>query len=381
MKKLSVLTLINMNPNKLGGLEEYAFHLSKELIQRSHFAGVGFPEYPPDWLLKEFNASGIEVLKFNHFVGSLTFIRELRKTIKKYNINILHATFYPFYSPYLIMATMGSSCKLIYSDQETRILHPSKGLSASFRFLRNRLYQKFINAIVADAEFIRKCQIQDHFTKPDKVPVIYNGVNLQRFKKANLTQRYDILAKFNISPDSYVIVAIAKCIMEKGLNYLIDAAKIIVKERPNSVLFIIGEGPQMSLFEQQTSALGLQDNVIFTGMRVDTETFLSIADVFVLLSVWEEAFAFTLLEAMASSCPVVATRIGAIPESVQDGVTGILVPPRDPQATADAILKLLNDSSLRSNMGFAGRQRVEHHFSLERWVNETIELYEKALEK
>jgi glycosyltransferase involved in cell wall biosynthesis len=107
--------------------------------------------------------------------------------------------------------------------------------------------------------------------------------------------------------------------------------------------------------------------------------FLSIADVFVLLSVWEEAFAFTLLEAMASSCPVVATRIGAIPESILDGVTGILVPPQDTKTTAEAILKLLKDETLRRRMGIAGRERVERHFSLERWIGETIRIYEKAI--
>jgi glycosyltransferase involved in cell wall biosynthesis len=111
---------------------------------------------------------------------------------------------------------------------------------------------------------------------------------------------------------------------------------------------------------------------------VDTENFLSAADVFILLSVWEEAFAFSLLEAMASGCPIVATRIGAIPESVEDGLTGILVPPRDAKAAANAILKLLNDNTLRLGMGGAARKRVEDHFSLEHWVDQTIKLYERA---
>jgi len=123
---------------------------------------------------------------------------------------------------------------------------------------------------------------------------------------------------------------------------------------------------------------GLKDNVFFTGMRIDTEVFLSVADVFVLTSVWEEAFAFSLLEAMASGSPVVATRIGAIPESVEDGVTGILIPPHDAKATATAILRLLNDSTLRSKLGLMGRKRVERHFSLDHWVNQTIKLYENV---
>ena len=139
MKKLSVLILINMNPNKLGALEEYALRLSTELIQKGHFASVGFSKAPPDWLGDKFKAFGIEVIEFNSSKPVLAFIRDMREAIRKYGINILHATFYPFYSPILILATIGNGCKLIYSDQESRISHPQKGLRNLVRYLRNRL--------------------------------------------------------------------------------------------------------------------------------------------------------------------------------------------------------------------------------------------------
>ena len=378
MKKLAVLTLIGMNPNKLGALEEYALRLSRELKERGHFAVVGFLEYPPGWLEEKFRSLGIEVLKINRENGTLGFIKRVREAISRYDLNIVHATFYPFYSPLLIVATIGRGCKLIYSDQESRDSRPFRGFQGLFRFLRNRFYQTFIDAIIADAQFIKECQIRDHFTKADKVPVIYNGVNLTRFRRGDSAQRSEFLKKFKISPESFVIATIAQCIWQKGLNYLIDAAAMIVKERPHSMFFIVGDGPERSKLEQQAVSLNLRDNIIFTGPRVDTESFLSAADVFVLLSVWEEAFSFSLLEAMASGCPVVATRIGAIPESVEDGLTGILVPPRDAEAAADAILKLLNDNTLRLGMGGAARKRVEDHFSLEHWVNQTIKLYEEA---
>ena len=373
--------MIDLNPKKFGALEEYALHISKKLLEMDYFAVVGFSEYPPDWLMQKFNSAGIRVLKFNPSNGAFPLILDLRKAVKKYDLNIVHATFYPFYSPNLIIGTIGNGCKLIYSDQVSRIAHPLKGLKSVLRFLRNRFYQKYIHAIIADANFVRECQIRDHFTQPDKVQVIYNGVNLQRFGKANHEKRSSFLNEFDISPDSSVVVTIAQCIWEKGLNYFIDSANLIIKERPNSIFFIVGEGPERSALEKQVLDLGLKDKIIFTGMRVDTEMFLSVADVFVLLSIWEEAFAFTLLEAAASGCPIVATRIGAIPESVQDGVTGILVPPKDAKAAADAILKLLNDDALRLKMGMAARKRVEENFSLEQWVNKTIELYEKAINK
>ena len=379
VKKLSVLTLIDMNPNKMGALEEYAFHLSKTLLEKGHLAMVGFAEYPPPWLMEKFKQAGIRVLRLSSSDGAIPFIIRLRKIIEDYGLNIVHATFYPFYSPVLMVASMGNRCKLIYSDQMSRISHSSRDFKSLLRFLKNRFLQKYVYTIIADAEFIRESQIRDFHTKPDKTSVVYNGVNLKRFAKADPAQKSETLRKLGVAPDTSVIVSIAQCIKAKGLGYLIEGAEMICQERPNSIFFIIGDGPERSALVQQATALGLQDKVIFTGMRTDTEMFLSIADVFVLLSVWEEAFAFTLLEAMASSCPVVATRRGAIPESILDGVTGILVPPQDAKATAEAILKLLNDETLRQRIGLAGRERVERYFSLERWVGETIRIYEKAV--
>lgn len=380
MKKISVLNLISMNPKKFGAVEEYALHLSKRLIEKGHFAAVGFSEYRPPWLQNKFDSAGVKIFKFDLTNGRISFIRELRRAIKMYGLNIIHATFYPIYSPNLIIASIGNGCKLIYSDQESRTSRPPGGIKGLVRYLRNKLLEKQIHTIIADAEFIRGCQIQDNFTNPNKLSVIYNGVNLERFGKADSDQRSQILSKFNIPSDSSIIVTIAKCIPEKGLNYFLEAVKTIIATRPNSFFFIVGDGPKQSDLERQAQALGIKHNVIFAGLRVDTEVFLSVADVFVLLSVWEEAFAFSLLEAAASGCPIVGSRIGAIPESVQDGVTGILVPPRDSEAAADAILKLLNDDALRLEMGMAARKRVEENFSLEQWVNKTIEVYEKAIE-
>jgi hypothetical protein len=106
-----------MNPNKIGALEEYAFHLSKTLLEKGHLAMVGFSEYPPPWLLDQFNEAGIKVLRFRLSDGFIPSITRLRRMITDYGLNVVHATFYPFYSPVLMVASMGNRCKLIYSDQ------------------------------------------------------------------------------------------------------------------------------------------------------------------------------------------------------------------------------------------------------------------------
>ncbi len=379
MKKLSVLTLLDLNPTKFGALEEYALALSSELLKRGHFGAVGFSELPPTWLKQRYDSAGVPVLRIKRADGQIPLMLNLRRIIRQYGINLVHATFYDIYSPALLMPTIAHSCKLVYSDQVSRTFHPKNGVRSIWRFLRNRLCQKFIAAIIADAEFIRRCQIQDHFARSDKLTVIYNGVNCNRFRRGNPTHREDVLASLGIPANGFVLTTIANCIPEKGLSYFLDAAQMVIMEKPNTTFVIVGDGPDRSNLERQAVKLGIREKCIFMGMRVDTELFLSISDVFVLLSVWEEAFAFSLLEAMASSCPVVSTLVGAIPESVQDGVTGILVPPRDAKAAAGAMLHLLDNESLRLTMAHAARQRMVNSFSLEHWIDQTINLYTQIL--
>jgi glycosyltransferase involved in cell wall biosynthesis len=378
-RKISALNLIGVNPSKLGALEEYALGISKELIRRGHSAFAGFLNFPPPEIMRKFRDNGIKVLEFDHKSGSLSFTRKLRKIIKENEINILHVTFYNIYSPIFVFSILDTTARLIYSDQYSRVFHPSMNLKSIYRFSRNRVIQKFIHKIVADAQFIKECHIQDDFVKSNKVQVIYNGVNIGRFKRSSLQSRSRLLSEFKMPEESRLIVTIAQCIPYKGLDYLLEAAKIVLEKHHNTFFFIIGDGPDRKKLEKKACDLNIEDRCFFTGVRVDTENFLGSADIFVLLSLWEEAFAFSLLEAMASECPVVATNIGAIPESVQDGVTGILVPPRDAGATATAILKLLNDEPLRLKMGRAARKRVEDNFSLRNWINQTIHLYENAV--
>lgn len=378
--KPSVFTLIDIKSHKFGAIEEYALALSTLLFQRGSFGAVGFTENTPEWLQKQFTAQGIPILTLPAPNRPWAFIHSLRKILMLNRINILHATFFSTYDPRLILSTIGSRCRLIHSDQFSRKGHPKSSLFSPLRFIRNKVLQQFIYTVIADAEFIKSCQINDMNMPRDKLKVIYNGVNTTRFAPSHNAQSGYILQEFDLPDDSKIIVCIAQLIPEKGVVYLIEAAAQLTHRYPKLYVFLVGEGPQREELQLKVHQLGLQDHIHFTGLRIDTESFLAVADIFVLLSVWEEAFAFSLLEAMAAGCPVVATRIGAIPESVIHQETGLLVPPRDPEAAAQAIHYLLDHDHEREQMGRAARKRVEDHFSLERWVSETIQLYEKILQ-
>ncbi len=173
------------------------------------------------------------------------------------------------------------------------------------------------------------------------------------------------------------IVTVTRLSPEKDVATLIRATQLAVREQPGMQVEIAGDGTCMLSLKQLTQELGLDDNVYFLGQVSDVPRLLERASLFVLSSI-SEGISLTLLEAMARGLPVVATRVGGTPEVVVDGVTGILVPPRDPQALANAMLRLSRDADTARRMGLTGRQRVERHFDVRRAVAAYEALYERS---
>jgi glycosyltransferase involved in cell wall biosynthesis len=168
-------------------------------------------------------------------------------------------------------------------------------------------------------------------------------------------------------------VHVARLNRIKDQGTLLAAARLVADQRPDFRLDIVGDGPLGDALRAQAAALGLTDMVTFHGMQADVQPFLAAADLFVLSSV-SEGIAITLLEAMGAGLPVVATDVGGNREVVVPGVTGTLVPPRDPAAMADAIVAMLDDPAGAAALGRAGRARVEDEFNLAR----TVAAYESA---
>jgi glycosyltransferase involved in cell wall biosynthesis len=138
----------------------------------------------------------------------------------------------------------------------------------------------------------------------------------------------------------------------------------------------VGEGVERARLEQLAKSLEVENSVIMPGFQANVPAILPLVDVCIHPSV-DEAFGIVLLEAMAARKPVVATQVGGIPEIVGDGITGLLVPPRDPSAIADAVCALLRDEPLRKRMGAAGRVRVEREFTIQKTVRSYEALYDE----
>ena len=147
---------------------------------------------------------------------------------------------------------------------------------------------------------------------------------------------------------------------------------------PDARFLILGEGELRESLQRQVKDLGLERHVLLTGFRDDVIGLLKSFDLFVMSSL-TEGLGTSILDAMACGKPVIGTATGGIPEAVTDGETGILVPPHDDGALAQAIVRLLKDQPLRAILGASGRQRAVEYFGVERMVRETIGVYERFL--
>jgi glycosyltransferase involved in cell wall biosynthesis len=170
-------------------------------------------------------------------------------------------------------------------------------------------------------------------------------------------------------------VTVARLEAVKDIRTMVRAAAQVVATYPDFVLHVYGDGQDRAALEQLARELGLAAHVIFHGMTADSRTALAQGDVY-LSSSTSEGISLTILEAMASGLPVVATAVGGSPELVHEGVNGYLVPPSDPARFAAAIIAALSDPVRRRAMGDASRQRAARDFSLGTMVEQYRSLYE-----
>ena len=206
---------------------------------------------------------------------------------------------------------------------------------------------------------------------PERIVTIHEGIDVDR---VTATPPAAIHQEFWLPAHAPVVGNVAALVPHKGHRYLIDAALRVVQEVPDARFMILGEGPLRPALEKQIAAHRLEKHVLLAGFRTDALAMHRAFDLFVLSSV-TEGLGTSLLDAMASSKAVVATRAGGIPEVVTDGETGLLVEPRDPPALAEALVRLLKNDRLRREMGIAGLARVREHFSADRMVRKTVEIY------
>jgi glycosyltransferase involved in cell wall biosynthesis len=223
-------------------------------------------------------------------------------------------------------------------------------------------------------------KIQQYYrVDPGKVQIVPNGVDIEIFKPSN--DQEALKHRFNFRKE-LCILFVGNLVPRKGLTYLIEAAKKIVKERKKVKFLIAGEGPLKNQLIRNIQEANISNSFKFLG-RVDEKLLpllYNCADVFVLPSI-QEGQGIVLLEAQASGKPIVAFDVGGAKEAVRNGVTGILVKPGDSNALADALIELIENKTLRERMGFSGRQFIIDNFTWEICAQNMLQVYRRVLAK
>ena len=212
---------------------------------------------------------------------------------------------------------------------------------------------------------------------PEHFNVIYDGIDTKAWTRTGDDNiRQSIRKSLNCDHEDIVCTTVGNFRRPKGYPYLIEAIHEILDVNPKLHFVFVGKGHMEEELKLKCKKLKLEEKVTFTGYRSDIKGIYEASDIALLPSLYE-GLPICLIEAMSMELPVVATKVSGIPELVEDGVTGLLVPPRNTKALSEAIIKLITDHRLRVQMGQAGRQRVCKMFTIEHMIEELLAYYQQ----
>ncbi len=351
----------------IGGLERIiatiATGLNKDMYsQRVICLKEGGP------IADELISSGVEVQVLG-MSGSrdIRTVMRLRALLKKEAISLIHTHGYT-------AATYGR-LSAISAGVPIRIshLHSTYTQYTAKQVFIERLLaggtDKFLCCSGAVADFAHSV-LKVH---PDKIAIIHNGIDVEKFASA---------ASREVAKDGLYVGCIAGLSPHKGHRYLLEAAQRVREHFPHRVTFmIVGEGSIRGELEAYARELGIDDRVMFQGLVSDAVTVMPLFDLVVLPSSEREGLGIALLEAMAAGKPVVGTAIGGITEVIRDRQNGLIVPPRDPAALAQAIIEVLGDREKSTAMGRAGQQMVREKFTAGGMIRQIEALYADCARK
>ena len=333
---------------------------------------------PPDSVVRGFLALpniSFEVVE-DSCLNSAKAARQLSGILRRYRPRILHLNLTGFISVYPWLAKLFGVDAVYFTAHGS---HP-EGYAPRRAPFWKRVAARFVNApltgVICVSEYSRRALAPSDLLAQGRYHVLYNGVDTGR-AALGAGQGAEFRRRHGIPADSLVVTQVSWMIPEKGMQDLLAAAPSVLAAEPRAHFVLAGEGEYRETLMRLADGLGITPHVTFIGTLVDhiAAGLYAASDVVCQMSRWEEAFGSVITEAMAATRPIVATRVGGIPEIVSDGLTGFLVDRGDHAAMAGRILTLLRDPALRARMGEAGLQVVLEKFDMPTNVRRLIDLY------
>jgi glycosyltransferase involved in cell wall biosynthesis len=326
------------------------------------------------WISQQLKDAGVPVIMIpsGRFID-IKLILNLLKIIKEEQIDIVqsHLLDMNFYS--CIAAKIAGIPHISTEHGDVNRLPKNINLKT---FIKLKVTSILSNKIVFVSEDTKNIFLRISHTAKEKVSVIYNGRDFKKYE--SMIDKKMKRAEIGIPEDAIIIGNVASLVLFKGQTYLLKAAQTVLKIFPNAFFIIIGCGKLEKELKKEADDLGISGNIKFLGFRTDVDELLKIMDIFVLPST-AEGFPLSIIEAMASKRPVIATRVSGNPEIVENGVSGVLIDPANPDILADKIIELINNPALAKEMAACGYKKVKDNFNHELMLKKYERLYSELI--
>jgi len=358
----------------LGATEEYLYLLLEGIGKTKFEISFICPDDPALSPLRErIGKLGVEVHLYSLATSNYQLIRYLCSLFHTIRPDLVH-----FNDPCLngIIAARLSGVPTLVMTHHTPELN--RRYNVKGKILEKIAFRCCGLYVIFTSEYDRETGIKKDKISMDRSFVIYYGLPPERFN--HKYDRKQIYREFSLDEECRIIGNIARLSYQKGQRYLIEAASLVIEKIKSVKFFFVGEGELESELKARVRQSGLQDYFVFTGYRNDIPHLLSAFEILVMPSLFE-GLCFAVIEAAAMGVPSIATKVGGLQRSVLEGRTGILIPPEDPIALANAIVYLLEHPDKAKEMGLAAKKYFQELFTQDRMVKKTQDLYEYLLRR
>jgi sugar transferase (PEP-CTERM/EpsH1 system associated) len=356
----------------VGGAEVLAARIARRLRHRYRFHFVCLDRLGVLGQELREEGFGVETLERKPGLDWRCFWR-LSQALRRARADVIHAHQYtPFF--YSLVARLLSRRPAVLFTEHGR---HQPDYPRRKRILANRLLLQRRDRVVAVGEAVRQALIVNEGIPAPRIQVVYNGVDFEQFAHRP-AERDCVRRELGLADDELVVIQVARLDYLKDHQTAIRTLGRVCRSLPRVRLVLVGEGPEMPRIEAQIQEKGLAGRVLFVGLRKDVPRLLQAADLFLLTST-SEGIPLTVIEAMATGLPVVSTRVGGLPEMLEDGESGFLAPAGDDAGLASAILRLSGDPDFRKRVGQRGRERALASFSEANMVERYRALYQGML--
>jgi glycosyltransferase involved in cell wall biosynthesis len=373
----TLVSVFGVEPRRIGGTETFARELSVQLGKRGWKSVLCFLSKPSEEVRRflDLPNTSIDVYATTKD-SSFKTGRNLATITRANRPEILHLHFTGFLNCYSWIGRLRSVKKVFFTDHHSR----SAGYVAVRAPFWKRTVARCINGpltkVISVSNYGYECMTAFDLLPRNRFQMIYNGVDLTRVN-IDATRAVEFRHRYSIPAERAIVMQVSWIIPEKGIADFLETARLVTRQNRNVQFVLVGDGAYREQYMKDAAAMGIEDRITWTGMVEDPfgEGVFAAADVVCQFSRWEEVFGWMIAEAMAHGKPVVATRVGGIPELITNGESGFLVERGDTSEMSKHILTLLADPELRVRMGQAGLETVSEKFDLRKNVAQLITSY------